>query len=87
MAAKIILERGVMQYKVLPFIGRIKSGQTADEVSNQLEALIRQGANEGWTFHDVSSVNIEVQPGCLAGLLGAKASYIRYDMAVFKRED
>lgn len=75
-----------MRYKVMPFIGKIKSSQSAVEVSNQLEALINEGAKEGWLFEQVNNVNIEVQPGCLAGLFGAKADYVRFDMVVFKKE-
>lgn len=75
-----------MKYRVMPFIGKIKSSQTATDVSNQLEGLINQGAQEGWELVQVSNVNIEIQPGCLAGLLGAKADYVRYDMAIFRKD-
>ena len=75
-----------MRYRVMPFIGKIKSNQSAVDVSNQLEALIGEGAKEGWLFEQVASVNIEVQPGCLAGLLGAKADYTRFDMVVFRKD-
>jgi len=75
-----------MHYRVMPFIGKVKSNQSAVEVSNQLEALINEGAKEGWQFEQVNNVNIQVQPGCLAGLLGAKAEYVRFDMVVFKKE-
>ena len=37
-----------MRYRVMPFIGKIKSNQSAADVSNQLEALINEGAKEGW---------------------------------------
>lgn len=73
-------------YRVLPFIGKIKGKQTADNVSDQLEELINKGDAEGWEFSQLGNVNIEVQPGCLAALFGAKASYIRYDMAIFKKK-
>ncbi len=72
------------RYQVMPFIGKIKGNQSAIDVSNQLEALLNKGAENGLEFVELSSVNIEVQPGCLAALLGAKASYVRFDMAVFK---
>ncbi len=75
-----------MRYRVMPFIGKIKSNQSAVEVSNQLEALINEGAREGWKFEQVNNVNIEVQAGCLGGLFGAKSEYVRYDMVVFSRE-
>lgn len=72
-------------YRVIPFIGRIKNNQNAVNVSDQLEQLINEGAKEGWEFDSLGNVNIEVQPGCLAGLLGAKADYTRFDMVVFKK--
>ena len=75
-----------MRYRVMPFIGKIKSNQSAADVSNQLEALINEGAKEGWQFEQVNNVNIQVQPGCLAGLFGAKEDYVRFDMVVFKKD-
>jgi len=72
-------------YRVIPFIGKIKNTQSAADVSDQLEALIDDGAKEGWVFDQLSNVNIEVQPGCLAGLFGAKVAYTRFDMVIFKK--
>ena len=75
------------KYQVMPFIGKIKGKQTAADVSNQLETLINEGAANGLDFVQLGSVNIEVQPGCLAGLMGAKADYTRFDMAIFKNKN
>ena len=75
-----------MRYRVMPFIGKIKGNQSAADVSNQLEGLINEGAKEGWQFEQVNNVNIQVQPGCLAGLFGAKEDYVRFDMVVFKKD-
>ena len=74
-----------VQYNVVPFIGKIKSSGNAQEVATQLQAAINQNATEGWEFHSFNDVNIEVAPGCLAGLFGAKAAYIQFDQFVFKR--
>ena len=71
-------------YQVIPFIGKVKGNQTAKVASDQLEALINEGSKNGLEFVQLSSVNIEVQPGCLAALFGAKVSYARFDMAIFK---
>ena len=76
-----------MKYRVIPFIGKIKGKQTSGDVSDQLEDLLNEGAKEGWEFVQVNNVNIEVQPGCIKGLFGATASYVHYDMAVFKKPD
>lgn len=73
------------QFKVIPFVGKIKSSQGAGEVAQQLQQAIQAEVNSGWEFHEATSVNIEVSPGCIAGLLGAKADYQRYDMLVFKK--
>jgi hypothetical protein len=75
-----------MTYRVIPFIGRITTKQSPVDVSNQLEALINEAADEGWQFEQVNNVNIEVKPGCLAGLFGAKPDYVHFDMVVFRRE-
>lgn len=72
-------------YKVVPFIGKIKSSQSAGEVSSQLESLINGHAAQGWTLDQIQSVNIEVKPGCLAGLFGAKEVYVKFDQVVFKK--
>jgi len=72
-------------YRVIPFIGKIKNNQTAKDVSDQLEELINEGTNEGWELDQIGNVNIEVQPGCLAGVFGASSDYTRFDMVVFKK--
>ncbi|MGH8487500.1 MAG: DUF4177 domain-containing protein [Gammaproteobacteria bacterium] len=73
------------QYKVVPFIGQIKGSQSAANVATQLESAISQNASQGWELHQVSDVNIEVQPGCLAGLLGGKVAYVRFDQLIFRK--
>lgn len=72
-------------YRVLPFIGKIKGNQSAVDVSSQLESAINQNAASGWEFVESTNVNIEVQPGCLAGLFGASTAYIRFDMLIFRQ--
>ena len=74
------------QYQVVPFIGKIKGSGTATEVASQLQATIGQHVSQGWEFWQLSDVNIEVQPGCIAGLLGQKTSYVRFDQLIFRRE-
>jgi len=74
------------EYMVVPFIGTMKSGQSASQVSTQLENVINQHGAQGWEFDQLNDVNIEVQPGCLAGLFGAQSSYIKFDQLIFRRE-
>lgn len=73
-------------YHVVPFIGKIKSGQTADEVSRQLNALINDTVAKGWEFYQLGEVNIQIAPGCLAALFGARNSYVTYNQVIFRRE-
>lgn len=73
-------------YKVVPFIGRSRGSLSASDVSQQLEAAINQHASGGWEFVQLADVNIEVQPGCLGGLLGAKVEYVRFDQLIFRSE-
>jgi hypothetical protein len=73
------------EYRVVPFIGKIKGKQAAAEVSRQLQAVIQENANQGWEFCQITDVNIEIAPGCLGSLLGGKESYARFDQVVFRR--
>lgn len=72
-------------YKVVPFIGKVKSGQAASAVSAQLQAVINAEASQGWELDQIQAVNIEVKPGCLAGILGAKEVYVLFDQVIFRK--
>lgn len=72
-------------YIVAPFMGSIKGKQSAKDVSNQLQELINFYAKKGWQFHSMAEVNIEVAPGCLAGLFGSGSEYTKYDQVIFCR--
>lgn len=74
------------QYHVVPFIGKIKSGQSAAEVAGQLQNVISHHVSQGWELYQVSDVTIEVKPGCIASLFGTRVSYIRFDQIIFRRE-
>ena len=76
-------------YLVVPFNGKIKGGffssENAETVSMQLQSLINQYSRRGWEFQNIAKVDIEVAPGCLAGMFGAKTSYITFDQVIFRR--
>ena len=76
-------------YKVVPFIGTLKSGvfnvENAEKVSNQLQELIDNYSRQGWEFYRIDPVQIQIQPGCLAGLLGQRVSWINFDQVIFRR--
>jgi hypothetical protein len=78
------------EYKVVPFIGKLKSGlfgsvEDAGGVSTQLETVINQHTSQEWEFVTLNDVNIEIKPGCLAGLFGSKTAYMPFDQVIFRR--
>jgi hypothetical protein len=73
------------EYRIIPFIGKIKNNEGASVAAKQLQLVINQNVNAGWEFVQLGDVNIEVQPGCLDGFFGKKASYITFDQIIFKR--
>lgn len=73
------------EYRVVPFIGRINDNQGADVAGKQLAELIAKNSYGDWELHQVTDVNIEVKPGCLPALFGAKVSYVRFDQVIFKK--
>lgn len=73
------------EYLVVPFQGQIRGNGSAQEVSAQLQSVINQHASQGWEFYTLNDVNIQVTPGCLASLLGARVSYMAYDQVIFRR--
>lgn len=73
-----------MQYRVVPLIGQSRGSLSAADVARQLEVIISQHVAQGWEFCQLSDVNIEVQPGCVAGLFGARVQYVRFDQLIFK---
>ena len=73
------------QYLVVPFQGQIKTGGNVGQVSAQLQSVINQHAIQGWEFHTLNDVNIEVTPGCLSALFGAKNAYVSYDQIIFRQ--
>ena len=77
------------KYKVVPFLGQLKRGvvsmDNASKVSEQLQELIDRHAAEGWDFYRIDKVDIQISPGCLAGLFGSKVSFITFDQVVFRR--
>jgi hypothetical protein len=76
-------------YLVVPFIGVVRGGvfskENAQTVSTQLQTVIDGQVRQGWEFHSIEKVGIEVQPGCLGGLLGVKAAYLNFDQIIFRR--
>lgn len=86
-----------MQYKVVPFIANIQSGQGADEAAEQLQALINEHGKQGWKYLRLENIEIIIHdPGTegTKGCFGIGATpgispsqtTTRYDMAVFGKD-
>jgi hypothetical protein len=77
------------EYRVMPFVGNLKSGvftvENAQKVSEQLQAVINQHVQAGWEFYRIDKVDIQITPGCLASLFGARVSFITFDQVIFRR--
>ena len=78
------------EYKVIPFIGQVKgekfTWENAKDVATQLSNLIEKETKGDWEFYRVDRVAIQVKPGCMAALLGAKATFIDFDQVIFRKE-
>jgi hypothetical protein len=63
----------------------MRSGGAVGQVSAQLESTINENAGQGWEFYSLDNVDIEIRPGCLASLFGARVSYITFNQIIFRR--
>lgn len=74
------------QYLVVPFIGKIPSGGSFNDVSHQLNQLISEKAGMGWELSQVTETIVEISPGCLGALFGQGKSYERFNQVIFRRK-
>jgi hypothetical protein len=72
------------EYKAVPFTGIVESFSPS-QVAQQLSQSIDIELAGDWEFYQINSVNINVSPGCLAALSGAKSSTTKHDMLIFRR--
>lgn len=75
------------QYKMvqIPPVIRVQNAQAGTEAAAYLEQVVSARAKEGWEFYRVDEVGVREDPGCLAGLLGAKSSYTTYYVVTFRK--
>ena len=75
-----------MSYKVVSFSPSISGSGSSDDVAKQMESVIQQMANDGWTFvsHAASETRVSGSSGCFG--LGAKPdSSTQFQFLVFKK--
>lgn len=74
------------EYEVVPFSAAIRAGANrAASAAKQFHDLLQEMEGKGLEYYRMDHYSLVEQPGCLAGLFGAKASVITYDVAVFRR--
>ena len=73
------------EYLVTPFVAKTHGNQKHESVSDQLQHVLNHYARYGWVFQRLELVNVEHNPGCLAGFFGQTIIYHRHDVLVFRR--
>jgi hypothetical protein len=56
------------------------------EAASYLASVVTKEAVQGFEFYRVDEIGVQVQPGCLAALFGARAVNIVYYVVSFRRE-
>ena len=60
------------EYKVVPFIGSLKTKQGADIVAQQLSGIVNQYAEASWEFYQLGNVKHSDQPWLLCSFFRSK---------------
>lgn len=68
--ADLVVRRGVEGFK--PAVSTI-------------ESIINQYDKQGYELAQVAQISVAEQPGCLAGIFGAKTLYATYNALIFKK--
>lgn len=58
---------------------------TKGRAAAYLEGVVNVSAAQGWEFFRVDEIGIQINPGCLGGLFGAKAQRVGYYVVTFRR--
>lgn len=56
------------------------------EAAIYLQNIVNAHAEEGWEFHRIDSIGVQMTAGCLAALFGKKTEVTRYYVISFRRE-
>lgn len=65
---------------------KLQGEQQGNEAADYLQSVVNRYAKEGWEFYRVDSIGVQVNPGCLAALLGHQTSYKNYFVVTFRRQ-
>jgi hypothetical protein len=77
------------QYKTVagPVGLTISAKESYTDAVKQYAAVIDREAVGGWKLDCIQQIPVTQQAGCLAGLFGAKATTVSFNMLVFVKED
>lgn len=56
-----------------------------NEAAVYLQTVVSEHAEQGWEFQRVDAIGVQVQPGCLASLLGQRTSEVTYYVVTLRR--
>ena len=78
-----------MQYKCVPApMGLvIQDKKDYESAVRSFADIINKEATGGWKFHSMEYISVTHQPGCLAGLFGAKEKSKSYNMLIFSNDE
>lgn len=71
--------------QVPPNISIESKGRKGNEAATYLEVVVNEQARDGWEFHRVDPIGVQVRPGCLASLFGHKTEQSTYYVITFRR--
>ena len=62
-----------------------RAPDSSSVAAEYLENIVNQHAKEGWEFMRIDTIGVRTEPGCLAGLLGARSVDANYYVVTFRR--
>ncbi|MEZ8745945.1 hypothetical protein AB4516_15780 [Vibrio sp. 10N.222.54.F12] len=77
------------EYKMVqipPNIAVDMKDSQGDDAARYLENVVNQYAREGWEFHRVDTIGVQIQPGCMDALKGRKMENASYYVISFRKE-
>ena len=78
------------EFQTVPFNPVIKEKEATKEgaaaIARQMEEQITSASTNGWTFKSYETIQVTVNHGCLAALVGKGSSIVTYGVLVFQRE-
>ena len=64
--------------QIPPMLSVMGKKHKGSEAAEYLETTVNKMAKGGWEFYRVDSFGVQIQPGCLASLSGAKSKATLY---------